>query len=435
MKTTFACFLLCFSLFSSLLASDFSLKFRNDTIDLSYSSHEIFSLKRKSINHARPYESLTLRDYYVYNGFMYLVSHSDGLFIYNVSNPYSPQLLGNIPSANYSFSVTANENLAFVGDGHITNLQIVNTSDPSNPSVLSVYDDLANHDDMAINGNILYSGGGYTVDIINVNNPQNPIRIEQYVSPYAKSLGKLFFSNEFLYFGNSDEGIDIINVSNPATPFFRSRFAEQSQVGFIDDFFVLNNIACVVNDQGGELFIFNVSDSTSPILLSTWYQDDFFKDVIMLNDTVYVLGRNQIYCVDISNPSYPIHFGNYLYLDQSYDFYFMDGFFYLFDYNGLSDLVDMNNIITIPTTASTPPTSNGPSANQQRIIIISASLSSIAFSGILVAVLMVKRKDSIGTKLKPKDKDVPSKAFCNKCGNAITSDDNFCSSCGEMITN
>jgi hypothetical protein len=372
---------------------------------------------------------------------MYFVSFSDGLYIYNTSNPQEPLLLSNVSGYGSTWSVFATENWVYVGDSYSWDLQIIDVSNKSSPKVEYVYNNLNYHDDLIVVGDVLYSASSSQIDILNVSDPKNPIVIEEYFSTYTHINSKLFFSNDYLYYFCDENGIDIIDVTNPATPIIKYRFAIVDEIGYIEDIWVENSIVYIVT-WDGILYLYDVNNPSLPTLLNTWTQDDYFYDVTVKGNFTYVLGRDEIYCLNITNPEEPTLIGKYLYIETSYDFQLVGDYFYLFDYNGLNDLIDIDNMIpfTIPTTPTTPTiTTTNESGLDSASTLLIVLISIVGAAIVIVFILSFTRKESV---MEPKivEKNGITKEeiseetiYCWKCGNANSSRIEYCQSCGELL--
>jgi len=106
--------------------------------------------------------------------------------------------------------------------------------------------------------NIAYIGNGSALEILDISNPANPVKLGQVVTPSVVSGIKV--SGNYAYVADESDGLRIIDVSNPTNP---------QEVGFFDTgsyargVSINGNYAYVADESDG-LRIIDVSNPTSP---------------------------------------------------------------------------------------------------------------------------------------------------------------------------
>lgn len=184
------------------------------------------------------------------------------LYIYDISTPSTPTLLGSsINNSAYSNSIALSGNYAFVSDLW-NGLKIFDVSTPSNPVQLSFTGD-GGSSAVGILGNYAYVGyGANSVKIFDVSNPSAPYFITSYSanSASANSVSQITLSGIYAFISFGLGGVDIVDISNPLAPVHKA----------------------TIPASGGQ--------STS---------------VLVEGQYAYVTGSHSIRIIDIANPSNP----------------------------------------------------------------------------------------------------------------------------------
>lgn len=226
----------------------------------------------------------------IFNGKAYVTADpsadiKDDFYIIDVSNPNINNLpvLGQINVSSGLEAVHVADNYAYVAnrskDGQ---LQIIDITDTTNPVAV-------------------IAGSGYKINAVTGN------------GAYGKSI---YYKNGFVYLGlyNTDTGpeFNIIDVSNPTAPVWRGGYIIGHEVNAI---YIRGNYAYIGSPNNSELIVLNISNPTSPTLVSQLDLADNSangKSIAIVGNTLY-LGRTQgassatkeFQKVDITNPSSP----------------------------------------------------------------------------------------------------------------------------------
>jgi hypothetical protein len=126
--------------------------------------------------------------------YAYLANHSDGLRIYDVSDPANPRNVGHISAGGYADGVVVIGNHAYLS-GNGLGLKVYNISDPANPINVGhtniVTDSFAGIAGVSNYVCLAYNYAGlYVCDI---SNPTNPVVVAHTNNnlPYTYGLSKL----------------------------------------------------------------------------------------------------------------------------------------------------------------------------------------------------------------------------------------------------
>ena len=123
-----------------------------------------------------PYYSGCLR---VQNDFLYL-SASDGLYVYDLSNPEDPQPVGfcQLPGSSWSFEIVWD--YAYIAAGPSGGLRVVDITDPYDPRLSGCYVTPGHCNDIAVHGEVVYVADWDHFEIydcdeaVGVNSPSSP---------------------------------------------------------------------------------------------------------------------------------------------------------------------------------------------------------------------------------------------------------------------
>lgn len=158
--------------------------------------------------------------------------------------------------------------------------------------------------------------GNRGIEIIEIQNLEDSNLIGLYDTNFSSS--NLFAIKIDLYdnyaFISVGDGILILDVSNPSTPQFVSfinNFIFSSGYFFIEHFKIFDDFLVVPVDNDG-LYIWNISDTSTPRLIAHFSKDLRTSVVDVQNDTIFLSClRNGLLILDISNITSPNLIGNY----------------------------------------------------------------------------------------------------------------------------
>lgn len=106
--------------------------------------------------------------------YIYAAGGSEGLFIFDVSDPENPLLVGRCDTAGYAYGVSVAGNYLYVADGN-NGLVVIDVSDPANPVENGHYDTDGYAQGVTIKGNYAYvADGGNGFVVIDISDPTNP---------------------------------------------------------------------------------------------------------------------------------------------------------------------------------------------------------------------------------------------------------------------
>jgi hypothetical protein len=310
----------------------------------------------------------------VADGKAFLTERWGGLTVLDVSSPNNPTHIGTCSTSGEAGSFLIVGDRAIV-QSHVGNLDVIDISVPSNCKLLKTYPTAGDRLGMCNSSNRIYLAEGYlglritelgeagtltplgrystgdffnsvTVDrniayvatqtngiqIIDVSTPSDPKLLGNYKTSgtVCKIVGDLAYLNN---------GLEIIDISHPAAPVSISKFDSYESTGIAVD----GNIA--VRSQGWEgIQIFDVSDSSKPILISSIPTFWASAEIALTNNLLYLAGNGsglQIY--DLSNPHAPAFTGVEQDSGMSVNVMVRNGVAYLSEFIGGLAIIDVKN--------------------------------------------------------------------------------------------
>jgi hypothetical protein len=228
-----------------------------------------------------------------------LAANTEGIKIFNVSNPLEPNSLGNYTTPGTAWSVALSAGVAYVTDS--VGLHCINITNPTNPTLLGSYNTPDSAERVKIIGDIAYVVTLYSgLFCINVSNPSNPTYLGNYTSPIY-SYGVDVVGN-IAYVLCRDAGLYCVNISNPTNPTFIGSYATTSWAWTVK---VYGNLAYIANHANG-LLILNISNPYNPTFVGLYDTPGLVYGIAVEGSIAYVPDFGSgFYCLNVSNPQAP----------------------------------------------------------------------------------------------------------------------------------
>ncbi|MBK8904573.1 MAG: hypothetical protein IPM53_25570 [Anaerolineaceae bacterium] len=225
-----------------------------------------------------------------------------GLYIFDVSNPATPVEVGKYSTTNPVFSVMVVGNFAYTANGQ-GGLRLIDIHDPTLPAEISFQNIGGSAQNAAVDGSIAYVADDQFLRLVDVSNPASPVELG--------SIPSLAWSVEivghFAFVTGGGGGLQIIDVTNPETPIKIVDYGrwQDPSLGVI----VKENIAYVIGEDG-RLRLFDVSDPGSPTDLGKYEMVGSAEDITIVEKIVYIAdGGGGLRLIDVSDPTAPVEVG------------------------------------------------------------------------------------------------------------------------------
>ncbi len=148
---------------------------------------------------------------------LFLADKSNGLYCLDVTNPVSPIILS-LLNINSPVSIEIHGDLAFLAAAY--SIKIINISNPLNPlSLTSLSTSYNVPSNIHVEGNLLYiSEGNAGVEIFDISDIYNPILLEKYDTPGYTYDTEI--SGNYMYIADGEWGIQCKKISELIQPTF-----------------------------------------------------------------------------------------------------------------------------------------------------------------------------------------------------------------------
>jgi len=222
--------------------------------------------------------------------FAYVVD-SNGLKIIDISNPASPIFISNYV-VDYANDISVSGSRAYVVGGNTWNseylgyLEIIDVSNPSIPSVLGRYNATGEAYGVAVSGDtvyVAYFGGNF--HIIDVSDPVSPSRLNIDTNKVYYSRD-IYLRENIVYLAADGEGLVIFDVSDTTNPIVLAKF--QGSGGAVYSVFVYGDYAYVTRYNGPNVEIIDISDPENPFLIDIFIASGTTKGLFVSGNHVYI---------------------------------------------------------------------------------------------------------------------------------------------------
>lgn len=174
---------------------------------------------------------------------VYITTHR-GVAIINISNPSNPQFNGYISGTQGNQYIL--ENMDIFGNvlavsAHTDGLFLFDISNPANPIWESTFPVL---NAWAVNlyGDFAFVSDGEAIRVLDVSDIQNPVEIYSWAT--GSAVKDLSIDNGLLYAALGSEGVSVYDLTNPDSPVFLSNYNTSALANRVQPF----NSKCAVAD-------------------------------------------------------------------------------------------------------------------------------------------------------------------------------------------
>ena len=320
-------------------------------------------------------------------GLIFVAAGGDGLHAIDVSSPGTPTLLDTLDTPGAALAVTVSGTHAYVADWS-DGLRIVDISTPGTLSEDSFYDTPGSAEDVAVAGNyVLVADEARGLRVVDVSVPGAPVEEGAYDVPsevytvavsgtlayvgdyyYAPTLAPgalrvvdvsdpahpaqvafadlsgrstgLALAGHYAYLSGYAAGLLVVDVFDPSSP---NEVTSYPTTKLANDVAVAGSHAYLADDW--DLYLFDISNPTAPVLLSTWPAPGYtLSSVAVAGHYAYVgTGSDGLRVVNVSNPLIPVETGVYTVTDDIYDVAVLGDRVYVAAHSEGLHIVDISN--------------------------------------------------------------------------------------------
>jgi photosystem II stability/assembly factor-like uncharacterized protein len=232
------------------------------------------------------------------------ITNSDGLHIWDVSNPSNPLLVSNTTTSNLPSDFVIAGNYLYAAE-YEEGFEIIDISDPEYPFIAGSYQALNLTWDVLIDGDYAYlSHLDDGVLITDLSNLDYPVLAAQYDTPGLSY--NLTIMDNLLFVADLDGGLRIADITDPSDP------VEISSVQGFNALLVEveGNYAYVTDRiiyQHDNLRIFDISNTSNPVQLSVTSIPGYVDGLEFYNNYLFMAaGDAGLRIVDVTNPVNPV---------------------------------------------------------------------------------------------------------------------------------
>lgn len=164
--------------------------------------------------------------------------------------------------------------------------------------------------DADMNGTIGVVGFGSSIHILDVSNPENPVRRSEISLPMRGN--ELEIDNDYLYVANNDSGFRVVDISDPTLPvevWYNDALGAVREIIISGNYAYLTSDPDIWDDSDAEgIRIFDISDPSLPTQVGYCPVtiDLNYNDIVASSDYVYLANNTGIQIIDVSDPAVPV---------------------------------------------------------------------------------------------------------------------------------
>ncbi len=259
---------------------------------------------------------------YVSGSYAYLVTDNGGVqpdfFIYDITTPSSPTLLGSLDTGVDVKDVVVSGNYAYIAtNDNSGEMKVIDVTTKTSPTVLVSFNASGNQDGLsvAISGTTLFLGRQDSANpelyTINVSTPSSPTTLD--TTEFSDDLTALAVSGTYVFAATHDNSkeLAVFDASTTTNVIEVASYnASGSENGLSIDVSGSTLVLGRADASSGELLVLSITTPTSPTLSGTGEVDNDVSGISLNGtSTVYVASKEddkEFMRWDISTPSSPV---------------------------------------------------------------------------------------------------------------------------------
>lgn len=247
--------------------------------------------------------------------YAYLAGVGDYMDIYDVSNPLLPSRTKRNRDFLWTKILSYTDHLAYTYGGP-GNIGVMDITDPTNPEILSQITTQSIYD-LKISGSYMYavemSRSKFLV--FDLANPESPALVGQVQLSYNPQ--KIAIIGD-LAVASHTYGVNLIDISDPTNPIKINDLPHPS--GYASLAVYGHHLLVSEFQNAGVISIYDMSQSTNPTKIGTFSIPGYVNDMVVHNGKVYIAGYSDVLIVDLSDLANPQTIASYPILAYSYPF-------------------------------------------------------------------------------------------------------------------
>lgn len=211
----------------------------------------------------------------------FVAAERDGFFIFDISVPEEPEILGHASMPGRAWDVWAEENYAFVANAD-SGLVVIDVSSTRQPQIVSTlaWDPESSSAEIidGQDGFVYIASGEYGLLVIDVRDPLDPVITHRY-DPGPESFGEgVTVYGDTLYVTIEDgsdpeeNGLHVFSIEDPMSPILIEKIPVSD---FVEDVSIGGNHLAIANTQSGVL-LYDIRTPQNPRFLAS-YPSSFWR--------------------------------------------------------------------------------------------------------------------------------------------------------------
>ncbi len=267
--------------------------------------------------------STTTNDVYVDGTTAYIVTNNvagSDFFIYDISNPSIPTLLGSTDLGASGFAVYVADGYAYVATNHNSReMTVVDVKNPLSPQLIGTHFDAPTNADgrsISISGSVAYlvtanntTGPGAEFYSADISNPTNPFQLGNL--DLGAGASDIITKGNYAYIASQHDNqeLQVINIINPSSPSFTSTYNTFGN----SDGRAIYLVGGTVYLTTRSFYILDVSNLPTVTQIGTLASGGNQQGVFVLGKDAFLASTEtgrEFKVIDISSPSVPLQIGS-----------------------------------------------------------------------------------------------------------------------------
>jgi hypothetical protein len=234
----------------------------------------------------------------------------DNLIVADLSQPFSPRVVGHVGLSGMAERITLSGTLAYVAAGE-GGLRIIDVSSPGRPVEVGTFDGSGEAHDVAVSDGLAFlADGDGGLRLIDVSMPARPVEVGHYGRLGTRARGVAVSGHHALFVDDIGR-LRILDVSTPSDPVVTGVLAWWDVTPHAEDVAVDGDHAYVAGCEAG-VRIVDVSDLSAPVEVGSVETPGCATTVVVADGRAYVADQEGgLRIIDVSQPSEPSEVGFY----------------------------------------------------------------------------------------------------------------------------
>jgi len=217
---------------------------------------------------------------------LFVADHHQGMEILNISDLNNIMKLTNVPVSEDTASIDITNDLAYISA--YEGLYIYNISDPYSPQIVGTYYSTNPYGYLKIFNNYALISTPSGIEVLDISNPTNPVKVGK-IGDWGQIRHFQIVGN-ILYGANMDRGVEIYDISNLQRSKLLGRFHDGGKPAYIH---VIDHIAFVADYEDG-LEIIDFDNNKKMVEIGQFHEEgDYVRAVQVVDNLAYIFDASE----------------------------------------------------------------------------------------------------------------------------------------------